>query len=221
VRGESDTQHPENALGSASDAPPKGVGDEPFSSVGLSGLTLQSFSILQILGEGNYSQVYAATLDSTQRHIALKIIDKQKVSRYKKAGEVQVEKWVLSHLRHPSIVELYHTFQDHSALYLALELLPCGELWAQTHKSGLPLPLARFYSAQMLEALQFLHEHEVVHRDVKPENVLLTGDMHIKVIDFGTAKLLAQPKAHDMKEDPRRGIHPRSRFTSCLGGAHL
>ena len=86
-----------------------------------------------------------------------------------------------------------------------MELLPGGALWALTHKVGLRISLARFYAAQMLEVLEFLHNNHVVHRDVKPENVLLTSDGHIKVIDFGTAKLLGQPSAHRMPDDPRKG----------------
>ena len=171
-------------------------------------LTPSHFQVEHLLGEGNYSQVLAATLKSTQQHVALKVIDKAKVKRYKKEDEVLIERWVLRQLRHPSIVEMFHAFQEVGALYLSLELLPGGELWALTHRCGLPAALASFYAAQMLEVLQFLHERDVVHRDVKPENVLLTANAHIKVIDFGTAKLLRHPiklSAPADESDKRRG----------------
>ncbi|KAL1530153.1 hypothetical protein AB1Y20_001069 [Prymnesium parvum] len=159
-------------------------------------VTVSSFSISDVLGEGNYSQALYARLRSTQQPVALKVVDKQKLKRYKKENEVRVEKWVLSNLRHPGIVELYAAFQDQGSLYLALELLPGGELWALAHKKGVRPTLAAFYTAQMLDALGFLHSRGVVHRDVKPENVLLTSDQHIKLIDFGTAKLLRDDDRH-------------------------
>eukprot|EP00965_Chrysotila_dentata_P242272 6204777-Pleurochrysis_carterae.AAC.16 len=61
--------------------------------------------------------------------------------------------------------------QDRGSLYMVLEHVPGGELWAQTHKRGLPLSVATFYCAELLEVLQHLHEHGVIHRDLKPENV--------------------------------------------------
>ena len=158
-----------------------------------SDLNASDFNVDHVLGDGNYSQVFQATLRSTQHQIALKVVDKAKCKRYKKEDEVLVERWVLRNIEHPSIIAMYHTFQEVAALYLALELCPGGELWALSHKVGLPFGLARFYAAQMLEVLQYLHERDVVHRDVKPENVLLTATGHIKVIDFGTAKLLRHP----------------------------
>ena len=155
--------------------------------------TANDFEVEGLLGDGNYSQVFKATLKSTQHKFALKMIDKAKCKRYKKEDEVLVERWVLRNVSHPSIVKMYHTFQEVACLYLTLELCPGGELWNLSHKVGLPFGLARFYCAQMLEVLQYLHERDIVHRDVKPENVLLTADGHVKLIDFGTAKLLRHP----------------------------
>ena len=129
-----------------------------------SDITPAHFEVEHLLGEGNYSQVILATLKSTQQRCALKVIDKQKVKRYKKEDEVLVERWLLRNIKHPSIVDMYHTFQEVGALYLSLELLPGGELWALTHRCGLPYGVAKFYAAQMLEVLQFLHERDIVHR---------------------------------------------------------
>ena len=116
------------------------------------GLDASHFEIESLLGEGNYSQIFAATIKATQQRVALKMIDKAKAKRYKKEDEVVIERWVLRTLRHPSIVDMYHAFQEEAALYLALEILPGGELWALSHKVGLPPSLATFYAAQVRRA---------------------------------------------------------------------
>jgi len=182
-------------------------------------ITPAQFDCDHLLGEGNYSQVIGAMLKSTQQRVALKVIDKSKVKRYKKEDEVLVERWVLRNMRHPSIVDMYHAFQEVQALYLSLEMCPGGELWALTHRCGLPAATASFYGAQMLEVLQFLHERDVVHRDLKPENVLLTMDAHIKVIDFGTAKLLRHPikLSSDEAKDNSLADDRRGKFKEFVG----
>ena len=113
------------------------------------------------------------------------------MKRYHKENDVLIEKWVLSNVQHPGMVKLFHTFQDVGALYLVLDLVEGGELWNYTHGRGIRQSLAAFYTAEILEVLQHLHEHKVVHRDVKPENVLVTKTGHIKLIDFGTAKVIS------------------------------
>jgi len=197
-------------------------GEAAFSSDGKTGfdgfsaqqVTSQSFDMEGLLGEGNYSQIFQAKLRSTYKTVALKVIDKAKVKRYHKMDEVLVERWVLSRLRHPSIVELYHAFQDVGAAYLSMECVPGGELWQCCHNTGLPMTVARNYAAEVLEVMQFLHERDVVHRDIKPENVLISESGHVKMIDFGTAKLLRNPiklGLDDVDESgskrPRRKVH--------------
>ena len=181
-------------------------------------LGVHNFDVEEILGEGNYSQVFTATLRATQETYAFKIVDKSKCQRYKKMDEVLVEKWVLANMRHPSVIKIFHTFQDRAALYLVLEHVPGGELWAAVHKQGLRLSLASFYVAQLLEVLQYLHEGGVVHRDVKPENVLLTKDGHVKLIDYGTAKLMDEAAAGmDHALEAARKERPRAQFKNFVG----
>jgi len=82
----------------------------------------------------------------------------------------------------------------------------------------LPMTIARNYAAEVLEVLQWLHEHDVVHRDVKPENVLISGDGHVKMIDFGTAKLLRNPIKLGLDDEDEGGKRPRRKgFKEFLG----
>jgi len=102
-------------------------GGEPPSAV-FSGVGrifgLHNFESGALLGDGNYSQVFEAIVRPTQERVAFKVVDKQKMSRYKKGDEVLIEKYVLTEASHPSIVKLFHTFQDAVALYVRTEQPP-------------------------------------------------------------------------------------------------
>ena len=86
---------------------------------------------------------------AAQEKFALKVVDRSKANRHKKLDEVVVEKWVLANLSHPSIIRIYQTFQDRAAMYLVLEHVPGGELWAVSHGKGIRPSLASFYVAQV------------------------------------------------------------------------
>ncbi|BEI87169.1 hypothetical protein CcaverHIS002_0705150 [Cutaneotrichosporon cavernicola] len=98
---------------------------------------------------------------------------------------------------HPGIIRLYCTFADKTSVYYVLELASNGELAAVIRRYGsLDLTSTRYYAAQLIDTLEFIHEREIIHRDVKPENLLLDNEMRLKVTDFGSAKILGR------KEEP-------------------
>lgn len=104
-------------------------------------------------------------------------------------NEISMERRILSRLRHPNIIELYHAFQDYTSLYLLLEYCGGGEVWQQLQSNeigiGIPLSMARFYTSEVIAAFEFLHGKGIIHRDVKPENMVLTSSGRLKLIDFG------------------------------------
>lgn len=124
---------------------------------------------------------------------AIKVLDKVHILKEKKQKYVGVEKEALSILtRQPGVVSLYWTFQDSESLYFVLELAPNGELLSFVKKLGsFNEECTRFYGAQLLDTIDGMHKLGVLHRDVKPENVLLDKDMRIRIADFGSAKILA------------------------------
>eukprot|EP00304_Pavlova_gyrans_P007297 CAMPEP_0206058624 /NCGR_PEP_ID=MMETSP1466-20131121/47096_1 /ASSEMBLY_ACC=CAM_ASM_001126 /TAXON_ID=44452 /ORGANISM="Pavlova gyrans, Strain CCMP608" /LENGTH=527 /DNA_ID=CAMNT_0053433921 /DNA_START=24 /DNA_END=1604 /DNA_ORIENTATION=+ len=164
----------------------------PDARRGAGKLQLSDFTLGRVLGEGNYSRVFLGTLAATGQQVAVKVIEKRKLERYKKQAEALMEKHVLSSCSHPFMVRLHHTFQDPTCLYLCTEYVPGGELWNKSHKTGVRQSLAVFYASELLDVLEYLHAKEIVHRDVKPENILIAADGHIKLIDFGTAKMLGE-----------------------------
>lgn len=124
------------------------------------------------------------------------IIDQQNKTKY-----AIVEKEVLSHSNHPLIIRLYYSFQDKDCLYLVLDLCRRGDLNSVICNNKLPLsiPIIRFYTAEIILALEYLHnELDVVHRDLKPDNILIGTDGHIRISDFGTA--LINQKAVSYRE---------------------
>ncbi|KAJ3519086.1 hypothetical protein NMY22_g13358 [Coprinellus aureogranulatus] len=89
---------------------------------------------------------------------------------------------------HPGIIRLHYSFHDPVNLYFVLDLAPNGDLKEVVLKNGpLSLECARFYTAEMVDAILFMHEAGVVHRDIKPENCLLDDSMRIKIADFGSS----------------------------------
>ncbi|XP_048326033.1 3-phosphoinositide-dependent protein kinase 1 [Ziziphus jujuba] len=151
--------------------------------------TIQDFDLGKIYGVGSYSKVVRAKKKDTGTVYALKIMDKKFITKENKTAYVKLERIVLDQLDHPGIVRLFFTFQDTFSLYMALESCEGGELFDQiTRKTRLPEDEARFYAAEVVDALEYIHGMGLIHRDIKPENLLLTSDGHIKIADFGSVK---------------------------------
>lgn len=151
--------------------------------------TIQDFELGKIYGVGSYSKVVRAKKKDTGVVYAMKIMDKKFITKENKTAYVKLERIVLDQLDHPGIVRLYFTFQDTFSLYMALESCEGGELFDQiTRKSRLTQDEARFYAAEVVDALEYIHSLGVIHRDIKPENLLLTTEGHIKIADFGSVK---------------------------------
>ncbi|KAL5716777.1 non-specific serine/threonine protein kinase [Ranunculus cassubicifolius] len=151
--------------------------------------TIQDFQLGKIYGVGSYSKVVRARKKDTGNVYALKIMDKKFITKENKTSYVKLERVVLDQLDHPGIVRLFFTFQDSFSLYMALESCEGGELFDQiTRKGRLSEDEARFYAAEVIDALEYIHGVGLIHRDIKPENLLLTAEGHIKIADFGSIK---------------------------------
>ncbi|XP_050210061.1 3-phosphoinositide-dependent protein kinase 2 [Mercurialis annua] len=151
--------------------------------------SIQDFELGKIYGVGSYSKVVRAKKKDNGMVYALKIMDKKFITKENKTAYVKLERIVLDQLDHPGIVRLFFTFQDSFSLYMALESCEGGELFDQiTRKGRLSETEARFYAAEVVDALEYIHGMGLIHRDIKPENLLLTADGHIKVADFGSVK---------------------------------
>ncbi|KAI0769612.1 kinase-like protein [Trametes elegans] len=156
-------------------------------------LSADDFEFLDELGEGSYSTVYHGRLRSTGQEYAIKRIDKAHLKRHQKEATALAEKNTLVRLGsgHPGIVRLHWTFQDEWSLFFVLDLARNGELQTRIARMGsLSIDCVRYYSAQIVDALGYMHSKGVIHRDLKPENLLLDDAYRIKITDFGTGKIL-------------------------------
>ncbi|KAL6614094.1 hypothetical protein ACP70R_036364 [Stipagrostis hirtigluma subsp. patula] len=143
--------------------------------------TADDFELGKIYGVGSYSKVVRAKKKDTGNVYALKIMDKKFITKENKISYVKMERIVLDQLDHPGVIRLFFTFQD------TYSLLTWRSSRAKA-KGRLPEDEARFYAAEIVDILEYLHSLGLIHRDVKPENLLLTSDGHIKIADFGSVK---------------------------------
>ncbi|KAJ3205990.1 camp-dependent protein kinase catalytic subunit [Dinochytrium kinnereticum] len=153
---------------------------------------LEDFHIVRRVGKGGFASVFLVRLKtSTGRYYALKAIKKSDVLRLKQEKQVMNEKNILKNIRHSFIVELYQTFQDTFYLYMVMEYIDGGDLFSYLRKiQRFAEEDAKFYVCEVLISLQYLHSENIVYRDLKPENILLDTTGHIKLADFGFAKIV-------------------------------
>lgn len=119
----------------------------------------------------------------------MKILRKSHLVKRRQIERTRTERKVLSVVNHPFIMKLHYAFQSEDKLYLVLDYCPGGELFFHLSRfRRFPERVARFYAAELLLAIGHLHKRGIIYRDLKPENVLLDADGHVKLGDFGLAK---------------------------------
>jgi serine/threonine protein kinase len=143
------------------------------------------------LGTGSFGRVHLAKLKSTGKYYALKALSKVDVVKMKQVEHTINEKNILEAAQFPFIIHLLGTFQDTQHIYLLLDYICGGELFSFLRRSGtFPNHVARFYASEIALAFEYLHSKNIIYRDLKPENLLLDKEGHLKITDFGFAKFV-------------------------------
>uniref|UniRef100_A0A8C2IJQ8 Protein kinase C n=1 Tax=Cyprinus carpio TaxID=7962 RepID=A0A8C2IJQ8_CYPCA len=153
-------------------------------------LGLKDFDLLRVIGRGSYAKVLLVRLKKTERIYAMKVVKKELVNDDEDIDWVQTEKHVFEQAsNHPFLVGLHSCFQTESRLFFVIEYVNGGDLMFHMQRQRkLPEEHARFYSAEISLALNYLHERGIIYRDLKLDNVLLESEGHIKLTDYGMCK---------------------------------
>ncbi|KAG9446497.1 hypothetical protein H6P81_012625 [Aristolochia fimbriata] len=150
-------------------------------------LGLNHFRLLKRLGSGDIGSVYLSELSGTRSYFAMKVMDKAALASRKKLLRAQTEREILQSLDHPFLPTLYSHFETDKFSCLVMEFCPGGDLHALRQRQPgkhFPEHAARFYVAEVLLSLEYLHMLGIIYRDLKPENVLVRDDGHIMLSDF-------------------------------------
>eukprot|EP01101_Sappina_pedata_P001269 TRINITY_DN1136_c0_g1_i1.p1 TRINITY_DN1136_c0_g1~~TRINITY_DN1136_c0_g1_i1.p1 ORF type:complete len:450 (-),score=186.59 TRINITY_DN1136_c0_g1_i1:134-1483(-) len=152
-------------------------------------VVLEDFEMLLLIGKGSFGKVVQVRKKDTCKIYAMKILNKDMILERQELEHAKAEKSVLQKLVHPFLVNLNYSFQTPDKLYLVMDFVNGGELFFHLQKDKrFSEERARFYLAEILCGLEYLHANGVIYRDLKPENLLLTSDGHICMTDFGLAK---------------------------------
>ena len=156
-----------------------------------------SFTVLEKIGEGGFGQVFKVKLNKTNEIFAMKSISKNYLLKTKQLRYAQNECKILREMNHPFVIKMHYAFQTPQYLYFVLDYCEGGDLSIHiANKQVFEEYEAKFYVAELILAIEYLHSKDIIYRDLKPENVLLCNiytnliakDGHLKLSDFGLAK---------------------------------
>ena len=173
-------------------------------------LSMSDFEPLKLIGKGAFGEVRICRDTTTGKLVAVKKLQKSEMVRRGQVDHVKAERNVLAEVRHYAVVKLLYSFQDEDFLYLVMEYLPGGDLMTLLIRLEiLTEDMSRFYLAQTVVALEAIHSAGYIHRDIKPDNLLLDANGRMKLSDFGLCKPVdvgALPAFAEADEDTLRRI---------------
>lgn len=152
---------------------------------------LDHFNFLAVLGKGNFGKVMLAETKTTKQLYAIKVLKKEFIIENDEVESIRSEKRVFliaNKERHPFLLNLHACFQTETRVYFVMEYISGGDLMLHIQRGLFGAKRAQFYAAEVCLALKYFHENGVIYRDLKLDNITLTLDGHIKVVDYGLCK---------------------------------
>lgn len=176
-------------IGSAMESATPGLGGSFNQTKPESPPRLDAFKMIRVIGKGSFGKVFLVKEIKTGHMFALKVLKKDNIIKRNQVEHTKTERSVLGYVKHPFIVGMNMAFQSKHKLYFVLDYCAGGELFFHLGKIGkFPEPRSRFYAAEIILAISYVHSLDIIYRDLKPENVLLDAMGHIRLTDFGLSK---------------------------------
>ena len=183
--------------------------------------TIRDYESLAIIGRGAFGEVHVCRQKNNNSIVAVKKIKKNVVAMKNQILHTINEQLLMSKVHSNWIVELKASFQEDEFLYLIMEFCPGGDLMNLLIKKDiLTEEEAKFYIAELILAVESIHKLDCIHRDIKPDNILITKDGHIKLSDFGLAKISDKIFENKINENFDINILKHDKNYSCVGTAY-
>lgn len=152
-------------------------------------MRLSDFVLIQTVGKGSFGKVIQVKKKDSNKVFAMKVLKKEQVIKRKQFEHTMAERRILEEIDHPFIVSLRFAFQTTQKLYMIFDYFNGGELFHYLSKGGkFGEERSRLYAAEIALGLEHIHSLSIIYRDLKPENLLLDADGHIRITDFGLSK---------------------------------
>ncbi len=157
--------------------------------------TLGNYEILSRIGKGGMATVYRARQRNMARDVAIKVMSADLVENPQFVARFEREAQVIANLQHPRILPVHDFGHEGETFYLVMRLIEGESLYQRLQRGALPLATAGKFLDQMAEALDYAHSQGVIHRDLKPNNILIDEWDNLYLMDFGLAKMLAESQS--------------------------
>ena len=183
--------------------------------------TIHEYESLAIIGRGAFGEVHVCREIKTGDIVAIKKMKKEVLTQKNQVIHIRNEQLFMSKVKSPWIVELKASFQEDDYLYLVMEFLPGGDLMNLLIKKDiLTEEEARFYIAELILAVDSIHKLDCIHRDIKPDNILIDKNGHIKLSDFGLAKISDKLYENNKAQQFNKNKLTHQKNYSCVGTAY-
>uniref|UniRef100_A0A7M4EF16 non-specific serine/threonine protein kinase n=1 Tax=Crocodylus porosus TaxID=8502 RepID=A0A7M4EF16_CROPO len=146
----------------------------------------EDYDVVKVIGRGAFGEVQLVRHKLTQKVYAMKLLSKFEMIKRSDSAFFWEERDIMAFANSPWVVQLFCAFQDDKYLYMVMEYMPGGDLVNLMSNYDVPEKWAKFYTAEVVLALDAIHSMGLIHRDVKPDNMLLDKHGHLKLADFGT-----------------------------------
>jgi serine/threonine protein kinase len=161
------------------------------------------FTFHHVIGRGGFGKVWKVYHKKSKQALAMKEMSKVRVIQKRSVNSVMNERRLLALLKHPFIVNMQYAFQDSHNLYLAMDLMPGGDLRYHFGKRRrFNESETKFFVACIITGLEYLHVNGIIHRDIKPENLVLDRKGYLRITDFGIARVFQAENGHETSGTP-------------------